>query len=495
MLLGFNSLSAKSRKHQLILDNEIPKREFRGAWLQCINGIYMGLSTDECKRKLIGQLDALQDKGINAIIFQVRAEADALYQSPYEPWSRFLTGVQGQAPVPFWDPLQFMIDECHKRCMELHAWINPYRAKTASTVASTNHITNRHPERLIQYGSQSFFDPGLPINKKYILTIVEDIVKRYDIDGLHIDDYFYPYPKDGEEIPDYLSFAEYGRGYADKGDWRRDNITKLIEDMNLHIKAIKPWVKFGVSPFGIYRNKKNNVNGSNTNGLQNYDDLYADILQWVDRGLVDYTIPQVYWEMGHPVADYTTLVKWWANNACNRPLYIGQDIQRTISKPDLRNPNMNQLRAKLSLQRYQPCIEGACFWYGDLLANNAGNYGTALKKYYYRYPALQPEYAFIDNKKPKKVKGLKATWTSQGYILHWQEPKAKKEMDKVKMYVVYRFDNKKGKSLDAKNIVTITRNTSLTLPYEDGTNKVYYYVTSLDRLQNESKASVKKVKL
>ena len=207
-----------------------PKREFRGAWIQCVNGQFQGMPTEKMQKMLISQLDNLRQAGINAVIFQVRAEADALYRSPYEPWSRFLTGVQGKAPSPAWDPLAFMVEECHKRGMELHAWINPYRAKTKGTTAlSPLHPYKKHPEWFVSYGGQLYFDPGLPESRHYICKIVRDIVNRYDIDAIHMDDYFYPYPVPGESFPDDLSFAAYGRGFIHRDDWRRDNVNILIK--------------------------------------------------------------------------------------------------------------------------------------------------------------------------------------------------------------------------------------------------------------------------
>ena len=223
-----------------------PKREFRGAWIQCVNGQFQGMTAQKMQSVLTSQLDVLEKAGINAIIFQVRAEADALYQSNYEPWSRFLTGVQGQSPG--WDPLQWMIDECHKRNMELHAWINPYRAKTKGTMAiSTLHPYYKHPELFVEYEGQLYFNPGLPENRKYICKIIRDIVDRYDIDALHMDDYFYPYPTPGKDFPDDVAFGEYGRGYADKGDWRRDNVNVLIKEIHETVRECKPWVKFLLS--------------------------------------------------------------------------------------------------------------------------------------------------------------------------------------------------------------------------------------------------------
>ena len=301
--------------------NKYPKREFRGAWIQAVNGQFRGIPTERLKQILISQLNSLQEAGINAIIFQVRPEADALYASQYEPWSRFLTGTQGQTPSPMWDPMQFMIEECQKRNMEFHAWINPYRVKTSlKNKLAPEHIYHQHPEWFVTYGDQLYFDPALPESREYICKIVTDIVSRYDVDAIHMDDYFYPYPVNGLDFPDDASFARYGGGFTNKADWRRSNVNVLIKKLHETIRGIKPWVKFGISPFGIYRNQKSDPLGSNTNGLQNYDDLYADVLLWAREGWIDYNIPQIYWEIGHKAADYETLVKWWATHSENRPL-------------------------------------------------------------------------------------------------------------------------------------------------------------------------------
>ena len=339
--------------------NAHPKREFRAAWIQTVNGQFKGMSTEKIKQTLVGQLNSLQGAGINAIIFQVRPEADALYASQLEPWSRFLTGIQGQAPSPYWDPMQFMIDECHKRGMEFHAWINPYRTKTnQNNDLAANHVYNIHPEWFVTYGNQLYFDPALPESRKHICMVITDIVSRYDVDAIHMDDYFYPYPISGKDFPDDASFARYGGGFSNKADWRRSNVNILIKKIHETIREIKPWVKFGISPFGIYRNESSDPLGSKTNGLQNYDDLYADVLLWARQGWVDYNIPQIYWEVGHPRADYETLVKWWAKNTENRPLFIGQSVMNTVQHADPDNSSINQLPRKMALQRLAEVANG-----------------------------------------------------------------------------------------------------------------------------------------
>lgn len=349
----------------------------------------------ECRPKTEAESDRavefLAEGGNQRHNFQVRPEADALYASRLEPWSRFLTGVQGKAPEPYWDPMQFMIDECHKRGMEFHAWINPYRTKTTlKSELAPNHVYNIHPEWFVTYGDQLYFDPALPESRRHICMVVSDIVSRYDVDAIHMDDYFYPYPIKGKDFPDDASFARFGGGFSNKGDWRRSNVNVLIKKLHETIREIKPWVKFGVSPFGIYRNESSDPLGSKTKGLQNYDDLYADVLLWAREGWIDYNIPQIYWHIGHPVADYETLVKWWARNTENRPLFIGQSVMNTVQNADPKNPSINQLPRKMALQRAYQTIGGSCQWPASAVVENAGKYRDALIAEYHKYPALPP---------------------------------------------------------------------------------------------------------
>ncbi len=473
------------------------KREFRGAWIQAVNAQFQGLTKETMQRTLTYQLDELQKDGVNAIIFQVRPECDALYKSDIEPWSRFLTGTQGVNPG--WDPLAWMVTECHKRGMEIHAWINPYRAKTKGTTElAENHICVMRPQSYFEYNGQYILNPGIPSNRDYICRVAADIVNRYDVDGFHIDDYFYPYPAAGVPIPDERQFAQYNAGgFKNIEDWRRDNVNLFVKQLSETIHKTKPWVKFGVSPFGIYRNKKSDpVNGSDTNGLQNYDDLYADVLLWVNNGWVDYCVPQLYWEIGHKVADYATLINWWNRFCGNRPLYIGEDIERTAKYSDLQNPNINQMPAKFKLHEKMKNVQGTVLWYAKAAVDNTGNYGTMLRRNYWRYPALQPSMPFLDNEAPGKVRKVKPVWTADGYILFWTAPKGKDWKDEAVKYVVYRFKNGEKINIDdPSKIVSITADTYFKMPYQDGKTKYTYVVTALDRLQNESKVVKKKVKL
>lgn len=476
---------------------EAQKREMRGAWIQCVNGQFQGMGKEKMQQTLTYQLDELQKDGVNTIIFQVRPECDALYESKLEPWSRFLTGKQGQAPSPYWDPLQWMIEQCHKRGMELHAWINPYRAKTKTTKQlASNHIAVRKPMNCFSYDDLFILNPGIAENRDFICEVAKDIVSRYDVDGIHMDDYFYPYPVKGETIPDAEQFRQFSNGIKDINDWRRYNVNLFIEQFYKTVHETKPWVKVGISPFGIYRNKKSSPIGSETNGTQNYDDLYADILLWVNNGWLDYNVPQIYWEIGNKAADYETLIKWWSQHASGRPLIIGEDVERTVKYSDPQNANSHQLPAKMRLHRQLPAVKGTVLWYAKAAVDNVGNYGTALRNNYWRYPALQPSMPFISDKAPKKVSKVKPIWTSDGYVLFWTAPKGKNWQDEAVKYVVYRFAaNEKVDINDPSKIVAITAATYCKLPYNDGKQKYTYVVSALNRLQNESKVVKKKIKL
>ncbi|MGN1245079.1 MAG: glycoside hydrolase family 10 protein, partial [Muribaculaceae bacterium] len=343
---------------------EQPVREFRGAWMHTIfQKQYSQQSTAENKAYLCRQLDSLRQCGCNAIVFQVRPQADALYPSQLEPWSRHLTGTAGVAPNPMWDPLKFMIDEAHARGMELHAWLNPYRVTTTpGEVLPTGHIYHKHPERFLKYDGKVYFDPALKENRDFIVRVVDDIVSRYDVDAIHMDDYFYPYPKKGVDFPDDASYAKYGNG-MDRGDWRRHNVNMLIEEIHSTIASRKPWVRFGISPFGIWRNKKSDPRGSDTNGLENYDALYADVILWTEKGWVDYMLPQLYWALDHTSAPTETLAHWWNDNANDRHMYFGQCVAWTMDKPDMApSTDPNQLAHKIRLSRELPNVQGNCWW-------------------------------------------------------------------------------------------------------------------------------------
>ncbi|MDE6578300.1 MAG: family 10 glycosylhydrolase, partial [Muribaculaceae bacterium] len=312
-----------------------PKREFRGAWLHVIGQTqWQSKSPAEQKKYIEDQFQKLQDAGCNAVIFQVRPTADAMYKSKLEPWTCWLTGKRGKAPSIDWDPMEYAIEEAHKRGMEFHAWLNPYRVTSnAKEILPADHAANKEPQRFVKFNGQTFFDPAYQENRDFICEVVKDIVTRYDVDAIHIDDYFYPYPANGKKFEaDDASYWQFGQG-MERRQWRRHNVDLLIEQLNNTIKDTKPWVRFGVSPFGIWRNKSSDPRGSNSSGLQNYDDLYADVLLWAKNGWVDYLAPQLYWTLDMKAAPSRHLADWWNRNAHGVDVYIGQDVQRTMNTP------------------------------------------------------------------------------------------------------------------------------------------------------------------
>lgn len=378
--------------------------EFRGVWMATVDNIDWPprgeVNVDSQKTDFIRQLDLHKANGMNAVMVQMRPASDAFYPSPYEPWSQWLTGRQGQPPAPFYDPLQFTITEAHKRGFEYHAWCNPYRANFSVGKASiaVAHITKLHPEWFLQYGSTLYFDPGNKEGQQWVVEVIRDMVSRYDVDAIHMDDYFYPYRIAGKEFPDTASYRKYGNG-RNKEDWRRSNVDSIILHLSKAIKKEKPWVKFGISPFGVWRNKSKDPEGSPTQaGQTNYDDLYADILLWAKQGWIDYITPQLYWEMGHPKVAFETLVNWWSKHAYGRHLYIGQGIYRAFEKSSVAWHEKTQLPRQIQLLRKYPTVQGSVFFSSKTFAGNPNGWNDSLRNHYYRQPALIPPMPWLANK-------------------------------------------------------------------------------------------------
>ena len=464
------------------------KREFRAAWLPTIfRSEYAGLARQEARGLLTRRIELLRQTGCNVLIFQVRAEGDAWYPSELEPWSRYLTGRQGEAPDPSWDPLGLVINECHARGIEVHAWINPYRgAANADQPLDAKHPARRYPELFVRYGKQLVMDPGHPQSVRYITSVVRDLVKRYEVDAIHYDDYFYPYPKDGAPFDDEATFRRFGlpAGYQpeERAQWRRDNVDRLIAETRRAILETKPWVRFGVSPFGIYRNSSNDPKGSKTSGLQNYDDLYADGLRWKDKGWVDYIIPQIYWNIGHPVADYWELVSWWGRHLQHSPtqLYIGQHTQRTM--------DAGQLEEKLTLSRH--FAQGNAWWPAENILRNYRGIGDSLLRVYQRYPALLPEYkgALGRTKAPKPVGELLEDINEDGHMLLWIDRHDDADPEQAYYYAVYRFAEGERIDLrDPRHLMGISTKTYYTLPPARPGTSYTYVVTAINRFWQESK--------
>lgn len=345
---------------------------FRGAWIATVANIdwpseaAVGDSATQ-QHEMTFLLDSLHSLGLNAIIFQVRPTADALYRSSFEPSSHWLTGTQGSSLT--WDPLAWTIEEAHKRHMEVHVWLNPYRvnlAKTDTTAICEDHIWKKHRDWFWEYNKQWYFDPGLDVTREWICTIVQDIISRYDIQAIHMDDYFYPYPVGKKQLPDAETFARYPRGFTDIREWRRNNVNMAIQEISATIRECKDSVEFGISPFGVWRNANVDSTGSATTaGITNYDDLYADIRLWIKNGWIDYVLPQLYWEIGKKAADYEVLAHWWANEVrgTNCKLYIGMAPYRLEgAKKDSPWGQGNEIGRQMTLNRTIPEITGECFY-------------------------------------------------------------------------------------------------------------------------------------
>ena len=363
------------------------KTEMRGAWIATVANIdwpnKYALPSQQ-KQELVDLLDSLHACRFNTVVFQVRPTADAFYKSALEPWSAYLTGTQGKAPSPEYDPLAFIIEEAHKRCMEVHVWLNPYRVINGgdTTQLIKNHLYFERPELFAWYGGKLYFNPAYQDVRDYLTMIVMDIVLRYDLDAIHFDDYFYPYKEKGQEFPDDDAFQKLGGNFKKKEDWRRNNVDQVIEQLQHTIKAARPWDQFGIAPFG---NNNTNVN-----------ELFADVKKWIRNGWIDYVAPQLYWNIGHRTSDYARLYDWWGTeckkqagtNAYN--LYIGQYASglEIYEQEAWKIPNelIRQVR-----QNYKKNADiGSIFYSNKYVIRNPQGLLDSLSSTYYQFPALQP---------------------------------------------------------------------------------------------------------
>jgi len=477
-----------------------PKYEFRAVWVATVNNIDWpsspNLSTEQQQQEAVNILNTCEKLGMNAIIFQVRPASDAFYPSNLEPWSRYLTGAPGKAPEPFYDPLQFWIEECHKRGMEFHAWLNPFRvSQNIKEPLAGNHVAFQHPDWIIKYGNLLYFDPGLPQTGEFVASVVKDIVSRYDVDAIHFDDYFYPYPL-AEAYPDTVSFKKYNRGFRkeDKADWRRENVDMIIKMLNDTIKATKPWVKFGISPFGVWRNKSEDSKGSNTKAAAtNYDHLYADVIKWQRNNWIDYLLPQIYWQIGHPQADFKMLANWWKDHAYNRGMYIGHATYKIDSKSETTAwTKPGEMPAQIRMVRNIPELDGSAFYSAKHFNRDLFGLQDSLTTKLYRKPAIVPPMTWMDNTPPQPVKRI----YKLGKKVKWKTEKADRMMDKPNLFVIY--GNEAGTEFSTENPncfwYIIKADELKFAPVNDKKKKYEIRVSVLDRLNNESIPS-KPVKL
>ena len=475
-----------------------PKREMRAVWIATVantdfptkKNLHPYLQQDEYSR-IIRQHKAI---GINTVIVQVRPATDAFYASDKELWSEWLTGKQGSAPKPFYDPLDFMIEEAHRNGMEFHAWFNPYRAVFDTTkrqdAINPEHITNRKPEWFIQYGKNKYFNPAIPQVRNYIIDIITDVVKRYPIDAVHFDDYFYPYPIANVAFDDQKSFEKYGEGFANINDWRRQNINLLIEGVANSIKQIKPKVKFGVSPFGVWRNQRDDRQGSaTTTGTTSYDYLYADVRLWLKNNWIDYVVPQIYFHHQYKPAPYQKLADWWAANSFGKHLYIGQAAYKIGSRTDTLWQDLSEMPKQLRFNRQCQNIQGSIFFSSKSLINKTISFSDSLKNNFYKYTALVPPMSWKDSVRPNAPTDLFASKSYQAVYLTWQKPSRAKDGDEATYYVIYRFLKEENINLeDASKIIGISRGQGEF--FVDKTAKIgndyRYIVTAVDAIHNES---------
>ncbi len=408
--------------------------EFRGVWIASVDNIDWPkrgqYNTEDQKREYIRQLDMHEKNGMNAVFVQVRPAADALYPSPYEPWSQWLTGKQGKAPVPYYDPMEFTINEAHDRGFEYHAWCNPYRANFSVGKASIapDHITKKHPEWFVQYGTTLYFDPGNKEAQDWVVEVMRDMIARYDIDALHMDDYFYPYKIPGKDFPDTTTYRKYGQG-RNKADWRRSNVDTIISRLSRMVKQTKPWVKFGISPFGVWRNVKDDPAGSQTKaGVTNYDDLYANVVLWLKNDWIDYVVPQVYWEFTQPNAPFQTLIDWWSENSYGKQCYIGLGIYKAGTSKAWRDPTL--IPRQIEAVRDNGNLHGVAYFSSTTFDKNPFGWNDSLRNNYYRERVDVPDMAWVP-KKPEGLSGVTKPLVPPAVIPQQQPAKTERKAGKL----------------------------------------------------------------
>ncbi|MFC4585191.1 glycoside hydrolase family 10 protein [Sphaerisporangium corydalis] len=487
-----------------------PLRQMRGMWIASVENINWpsapGLPAARQRAEFASWLDLAEARRMNAVFVQVRPTADAFWPSRYEPWSQYLTGVQGRDPG--YDPLGFMIEATHERGLAFHAWFNPYRVSMQPDPARLvpEHPVRRNPGWGVAYAGKLYYNPGLPEVRAFVQDAIMDAVTRYDIDGAHFDDYFYPYPIAGQVFDDSAAYARHGAGFPDLAAWRRNNVDLLIQEMSGRIRKVKPEAQWGVSPFGIWRNATSDPLGSATSGSQSYDQQYADTRGWVRKGWLDYVAPQIYWNIGLPEADYAVLTPWWAGVVAGTgtQLWIGQAAYKTgaaAEPPAWRDPA--ELSRHLTFNAGQPLVGGDIYYNsGDVRADRLGSI-TLLQKEHYTRPALSPVLPRLSSgAPPRRPDIVRARLTGQGVELAFQAA----GQGEPRLYAVYRFDDAgaagdgrspgvtdsggEGSEIDASRLVAVVpggRRGEFTDPA--GRRGARYRVTALDRVNRQSAPS------
>ncbi|GAA4910829.1 uncharacterized lipoprotein YddW (UPF0748 family) [Stackebrandtia albiflava] len=504
------------------LDPARPKEQFRAVWIAGVVNIdwpsTTGLDAATQQAEYLRWLDDAKHYRFNAVITQIRPTADAYWPSSHEPWSRWLTGEQGGDPG--YDPLAFAVEATHAAGMEFHAWFNPYRvsmpassgdAGTDPSKLHESHPARQNPDWVVPYpkvgaAGRLYYNPGIPEVRAHVIDAMMDAVDRYDIDAVHFDDYFYPYPAGGEDFDDDAAFAEYGGDFTDKADWRRYNTDQLILEFGRRVKESKPWVRFGVSPFGVWRNIADDPEGSDTRaGAPTYDVLYADTRKWVREGWIDYILPQIYWAMSLPAASYRVLAEWW-NDACENTdcqLYLGEATYKvnvdTVSPEWKQDPR--ELLNHLTLCREHANIVGNAYFSGNPVRQDQLSAMTLLRDEHYSRPALVPASSHLGGRTPKAPKVSSVEWRDGAYTVEWRPHRRGEGIDEIVRYAVYTTVGHPDECdlADATNLVAV-------VPHDPGAEVQSFRweggfesgrrfaVTALNRVWTEGRAGVRKTR-
>ncbi len=467
-----------------------PKTEFRGFWVATVVNIDWPKNGKDAiekqKADYIEILDFYQELNFNAAIVQIRTAGDAFYGSEYAPWSRFLTGTEGKFTKSKENVLPWMIKEAHKRGMEFHAWLNPYRATfdLKTEILSPSHDFNLHPEWMLKYGKKYYYDPGLPEVRQRMISIINELVSDYDIDAVHFDDYFYPYTIKDEIFQDSLSYSYHGLPDQSLADWRRSNIDSLVKNMHQTIKKTKPWVQFGVSPFGVWKNNSTDPKGSDTKaGQTTYEDLYADPLLWMKKGWIDYLIPQVYWSMDLPVASHRKIVDWWANNSTNTNLYIGNGAYKVRNNSDAAWNDKKELPKQIKLARETNAVLGNVFFSAKSLMHGNDDVVDYLKKKYYKRSALPPISPFASDSTASPITFEKMNTKADSVFLTFNDLK------KYRYALIYSSRRKLKTTYPIKKLLVKTvvkKEASIVLHKNQLKNKKNIALTFIDKYGKES---------
>lgn len=468
-----------------------PEREFRGFWVATVVNIDWPKngndSVEKQKKDFHKILDFYHELNFNTAIVQIRTAGDAFYPSEYAPWSRFLTGNEGEISKEKSELLQWMIDETHKRAMDFHAWLNPYRATfdLNTEILSPDHDYNIHPEWMLKYGKKYYYDPGLPEVQNQMVSILDEVVSNYDVDAIHFDDYFYPYTIKDEIFQDSISYYNCALPEQSLGDWRRSNIDSLVKKSHDIIKKRKPWVQFGVSPFGVWKNKSTDPKGSDTKaGQTTYENLYADPLLWMEKSWVDYLIPQVYWSMELPVASHRKIVDWWSSNAQNTNLYIGNGPYKIRNNNDKAWDKKKELPNQLLYAREKSAVQGNAFFSAKSLMKNNDDVVRHLKKKYYKTAALPPVSVLTSQKAIDFIEPKSIRKSNTSIILDFNN------LESIRYALVYPSGKNEKEVYPLKKLITklpVQDKKEVILPLERIKKRKYVALTFIDFYGQQSK--------